>query len=200
MVILRRLLKWAVGLAALTAAVLLGANKLEASFERAFVCGREVRPLTNRAAVDTAAYAAENMALARSIPMLAAGEPRSVDHAPYHRCGERLDSDIVGVRSSFVVMSIAGAHPCATLTSIEHGLVASGWSLDSGDQSMAGRSARIVRATRERQRLDFRFDGGGTSLTVVVDHDALDVLWSPIETAQGATAGALTGEARPLCA
>ena len=192
MVILRRLLRWTVGTAALTAAVLLGANKLEASFERAFVCGREVRPLTDRPAVDTAAYAAENMALAGSIPVLAAGDARSVDHEPYHRCSDRLNSDIVGVRSSFVVTSNAGTHPCATLTAIEHELATAGWNLDSADQL-------VVHATRKRQSLDLRFDRAGTSLTVVIDHDALEAPESPIDGARGATAGAMGGAGPSVC-
>ena len=46
---------------AITAACLLGANKLEASFERALGCGRESNPITRRAPIDIQTYEVDNM-------------------------------------------------------------------------------------------------------------------------------------------
>ena len=59
---------------AITAACLLGANRLEASFERALGCGREFTPITRRAAIDIQAYEVDNMAMTRSVPLFALAE------------------------------------------------------------------------------------------------------------------------------
>ena len=87
-----------VAIAAITAAALFGAHRLDASFERALLCGREVTPITGRPAVDVRSYVADNVSLARSVPLLADVQPQQVSHDAYHRCQNgRIDSDIVGV-------------------------------------------------------------------------------------------------------
>jgi hypothetical protein len=166
---------WLVGMAAITAACLLGANKLEASFQRSLVCGRDFAPITRRDAVDIPSYEADNMTTVRSVPLLSAAESQHVVHQPYHRCeNDRLDSDIVGVRSSVFVPLPPGSAMCDVMTTLKTDLEASGWSVYLHEASeIAGQSyARAMTAEREHAQLDLSIDSRGTHLGVVADHDA----------------------------
>ncbi|MEO5838969.1 MAG: hypothetical protein ABIQ73_00695 [Acidimicrobiales bacterium] len=120
----------------------LGANKLEASFDRSVVCGRQFTPITRRTAIDVASYEVDNMTLVRSIPMLSAADPQRVVHQPYHRCeNDELNSDIVGVRSSAFVALPPGSDKCTVMAKLETYLEATGWSVFGQETStIAGRA------------------------------------------------------------
>lgn len=175
MVILRRLTFWIVGVAAITAGCLLGANKREASFQRTVVCGREFAPITRRDAIDVASYEVDNMALIRSISLLSSTEPQRVVHQPYHRCeNDHLNSDVVGVRSSVFVPLPPGSDKCSVMAALDTDLQASGWSVHWHEPSQSAGQSNVhsLQAERKHEQLDLTIDSRGTYLGVIADHDA----------------------------
>ena len=159
----------------LTGACLLGANGLENSFRHTLVCGSGVAPITQRAAVDVGTYEVANLALARSLPLPTTTKAVQIVHEPYRRCGDaRLDSDVVGVRSTFVVALPAQPDRCTFMTSLESDLTGSGWSVHEPATAEVDERGYVPLMTAERahQLLDLSIDGSGAYLGVVADYDA----------------------------
>ena len=158
----------------LTGACLFGASRLENSFRHTLVCGPGVTPITQRAAVDVGAYEVANLALARSLP-LPTTKAVQITHEPYRRCEDaRLDSDVVGVRSTFVVALPVQSDRCTFMTSLESDLAGSGWSVHAPATSEVDERGYVPLMTAERshQLFDLSIDGSGTYLGVVADYDA----------------------------
>ena len=96
-------------------------------------------------------------------------------HAPYHRCENgRIDSDIVGVRSSFAVVLAAGSDTCSVMTPPPSDLESSGWSVYTRDASEADlEGLRFMSAARQHEQLELRTDGRTTFWQSNVGHSPL---------------------------
>ena len=81
------------------------------------------------------------------------------------------------MRSSFAVVLAPESDKCKVMTALEKDLEASGWSVYPHSASEVDGLGYVpaMRADRDHQQLDFSIDGSGNRLSVVADHDALDL-------------------------